>query len=63
MNELDYFAYVAGDNRFQAWIEREKGELLKTLSVGEGPSLFRAQGRYKLLIEIEERLEKARNLR
>lgn len=61
--ELEYFRRVAGDTGLVAWLEREKETTLATLAVAEGSILFRAQGRYKLLSEILERVNAAKDLR
>lgn len=63
MSELEHFARIAGDNAFKAWIEKEKTLLVKILATAEGPVLHRAQGRYSMLVDIEDRLEKAKGLR
>lgn len=63
MNKLDYFARIAGDNLFKEWLRLEKDKAVKMLAAGEGPGLHRAQGRFLLLEELFDCIEKAKELR
>jgi len=64
MSELTSFARIAGDRPFKEWLENQKRLALKTMASAADPyTVGRAQGRYQLLEDILERLEKAKDLR
>jgi hypothetical protein len=64
MSELTSFARIAGDRPFQEWLENQQRVTLQTMASATDPYVIgRAQGRYQLLAEILERLEKAKKLR
>ena len=52
-----------GNNRFRLWLEAEKEKMVRYLAQGEGVPLHRVQGRFGLIEEMLQMLEKARNLR
>lgn len=63
MAEINYFARICDDQAFKQWLAKEKAAVTKILATADGANLHRAQGRYSLIEEIEERLDKAARLR
>jgi hypothetical protein len=64
MNDLEYFARIAGDNAFRQWLEAERNESIKYLTAATDQiQIYRAQGKVQLLEKMLVHLEKAKNLR
>lgn len=63
MKDNDYFLRIAGDNLFRQWLEKEKAQAITVLAAAEGATLHRAQGRFRLIEDILNRLEDAKGLR
>lgn len=63
MNVLDHFRHTCADNLFRTWLEQEKAKAIEALAAGDGPALHRWQGRFQLIKEQLELMDKARNLR
>jgi hypothetical protein len=47
----------------EQWIAAEKASAMKILAVASGELIPRAQGRYNLLAELEDFIEKGKQLR
>ena len=59
--ELRLFAQLAGNPKFQTWLEQERETTIKYLAQGpDNNALRRAQGRYALIEKMTELLEHAK---
>lgn len=61
--KLDFFRNVCTDTKFREWLKEEKEAALKAMTMAEGAIMHRGQGRYRLLDELEQALNDARDLR
>jgi len=64
MNELEYFARIAGDNPFRQWLEKQRDESIKYLiEATDTVAIHRAQGQALFVNKLIANLDKAKNLR
>lgn len=64
MKDIELFSYVAGDRKFQTWLENQlKADYARLARATEEVGIHRLQGRILLMEEIQEYIAKAKGLR